>query len=117
MRGSSKTATLIFGGLTVLMMVVIVGAFIGAVSWVNKPFAGFMLYDFPQVGTYSLKDWPGRQAGIKSFDHILLADGQPVKEGRELVERIENKAPGSTITYTLSAKGGAAGLFAAGDYV
>jgi serine phosphatase RsbU (regulator of sigma subunit) len=105
MRGSSKTATLIFGGLTALMAVVIIGSFIGAVSWVNKPFAGLLLYDFPQVGTYSLKDWPGRQAGIKSLERIVYVDGKPIKEGRNLVKQIEKKSLGALVSYTISSKG------------
>jgi hypothetical protein len=88
MRGSSKTATLIFCGLTALFAVVIIGSFIGAVSWVNKPFAGFLLYDFPQVGSMNLNDWPGRKAGIKFLERIVFADGKPVKEGSDQVKSI-----------------------------
>jgi len=105
MRGSSKIATTIFCGLAALSAVVIIGSFIGAVSWVNKPFAGLLLYDFPRVGSMSLNDWPGRKAGIKTIERIVFVDGKPVKDGRDLVKASENKAPGAIVTYTVSSKG------------
>jgi hypothetical protein len=101
-KGSSKIATLVFCGLVTIAAVVIIGSFVGAVSWVNKPFAGFLLYDFPQVGSMSLNDWPGRQAGLKTFERVLFVDGQPIQDGRELVSTIKEKVPGSVVTYTVS---------------
>jgi len=105
MKGSSKIATLIFCGLSALLAVVMIGSFIGAVSWVNKPFAGLLLYDFPQVGSMSLNDWPGRKAGIKTFEHIVFVDGKPLKKGQDLVKAIKKKKLGALVTYTVSSKG------------
>ena len=104
-KGSSKIATLIFGSLTALLAVVIIGSFIGAVTWVNKPFAGLLLYDFPQVGSMSLNDWPGRKAGIKFLERIAFVDGKPIMEGRDLVKALEKKGPGALVTYTTVSKG------------
>jgi len=101
-KGSSRIATLIFCGLVTIAAVVIIGSFVAAVSWINKPFAGFLLYDFPQVGSMSLSEWPGRQAGMKTFERVLFAAGQPIQDGRELVGTIKKKVPGSMVTYTVS---------------
>ena len=101
-KGSSKTATLIFCCLAAVAAVVIIGSFIGALTWINKPFAGFLLYDFPQVGSMSLSDWPGRKAGIKTFERLRTADGQPIRNGQDLVEAIDIMVPGTVVTYTVS---------------
>ena len=69
-KGSPKIATLVFGVLATLATVVIIGSFIGAVSWINKPFAGFLLYYFPQDGSMSLNDWQAPKAGIKLLERI-----------------------------------------------
>jgi len=105
MKGSSKIPTVIFCGLATLSAVVIIGSFIAAVSWVNKPFSGLLLYDFPQVGSMSLKDWPGRQSGIKFLERIVSVDGTPIREGRDLVNMIGHRMPGSVITYTVESNG------------
>ncbi len=101
-KASPKIATLIFGVLATLASVVIIGSFIGAVSWINKPFAGFLLYDFPQVGSMSLNDWPGQKAGIKFLERIEFVNSRPIKNGRDLVKAIEIMVPGTMVTYTVS---------------
>ena len=104
MKGSSRIGIFIFCSLTLISIVVLIVSFIGAVSWVNKPFAGLLVYDFPLVGSMSLSDWPGRQAGIKLLERIVSVDGNPVRKGLELVKAARNKAPGSTVALTVESR-------------
>jgi len=101
-----RPATILFLGLTILMAVVIIGSFFAAVKWVNRPFAGFLLYDFPLTGSMSQSDWPGRQAGLEFLDKVVSYDNQEIKAGRDLVEGIGKKMPGTMVQYTIESKDG-----------
>ena len=105
MKGTDRFATVVFLGLSALSIVVLVVSFIGAVSWVNKPFAGLLIYDFPQAGSMSLSDWAGRKSGIKLLDRIVSVDGVPVQKGQDLVKTVRNKTPGSTVSLEVISKG------------
>jgi len=105
MRGNSRIAIFIFCSLTIVSIVVLVVSFIGAVSWVNKPFPELLVYDFPQAGSMSLSDWAGRQAGIKLLERIAAVDGNPIRKGRDLVKAVRSKTPGSTVTITVESEG------------
>jgi serine phosphatase RsbU (regulator of sigma subunit) len=97
--------TLIFYGLNGLMAVICILSFITPVSWLNNPFAGFLVYEPPYVGSYSLQDWPGRQAGLKFMDRITSVEGTPIWSGHELTEIIQEKKPGTPVNYTVASKG------------
>jgi sigma-B regulation protein RsbU (phosphoserine phosphatase) len=53
----------------------------------------------------SLREWPGRQAGLKFLERVLTADGQPVKEGKDVVELARKKKVGTPVQYVLESKG------------
>ena len=91
MKFSLKPANILFLGLTILMAVIIIGSFIAAVKWVNRPFAGFLLYDFPLAGSMSLKEWPGRQTGLKILDRVVSFDNQQIQKSSDFVEAIREK--------------------------
>ncbi len=80
-------------------------SFVAALSWLNKPFPGFLVYPWPYVGSYSLKEWPGRQAGIKFMDRIVAVDGQPVFGGKDVFQIIRQKQPGTPVRYLVESKG------------
>ena len=87
------------------MLVICILCFVRALSWVNKPFPGFMTYHPPYVGSYSSKDWPGRQAGLKYMDRIITADDQPVMRGQDVVDTARSKGAGSVIDYVVQSEG------------
>ena len=65
MKGLPRTQIVVLIALGILTVVVCIVSFATPLSWLNKPFAGFLVYDPPYVGSYSTEDWPGRQAGLK----------------------------------------------------
>jgi sigma-B regulation protein RsbU (phosphoserine phosphatase) len=94
---TTKIILIALSALFVTAMVVI--SLISALSILNKPFPGFLIYPNPYIGSYSLKDWPGRQAGLKFADRIVAVNGQPVFHGRDVLDVVEKKQPGTPIRY------------------
>ena len=95
----------LFYGLAILMIVLTLGSFISAVQWINKPFAGFLIYDFPHVGSMGDRQWPGIKAGLRLMDRIISIDGEPVLKGRNVVKMIGQKKPGTLIHLEVESKG------------
>lgn len=100
-----RTSSILFYGITSLMVAVCLISFIHAISWINKPFPGFLIYQFPRVGSMSRGDWPGVKAGLKVLDKITAVNEQPVREGKNLVDIAKEKAPGTLIHYTVESEG------------
>ena len=102
MKKPSRIILFLLIGLTVAISAT---SFIAALSWLNKPFPGFMVYAFPYVGSYSLKEWSGRQAGIKFMDRIVAVDGRPVFSGKDIYRHLEGRQPGDSVRYKVESKG------------
>ncbi len=82
MRQYLRVSSILFYGITSLMVAVCLVSFINALSWINKPFPGFLIYKFPRVGSMSRGDWPGVKAGLKVQDKIAAVDERPIREGK-----------------------------------
>ncbi len=78
--------------------------FINGLSWLNKPFAGFLVYHPPFVNSLGIRDWPGKMAGLKYLDHILSIDEQPVLQGEDVVRAVRQKQPGTPVRYRVESK-------------
>ncbi|HUU81667.1 MAG TPA: hypothetical protein VMW90_09480, partial [Acidobacteriota bacterium] len=96
-----RLPSIVFYGLSVLMLVTCLVSFINAFSLINKPFAGFFIYKFPRVGSMSSVDWPGVRAGLKTMERIVSADAQPVRIGRDVLEISRGRPLGTPIHYTV----------------
>jgi serine phosphatase RsbU (regulator of sigma subunit) len=94
-----KLPTFIFIALTILMAVISIISFVGALSWLNKPFPGFVVYEPPLVGSMSVRDWPGKSAGLKMMDRIVSVDGRAVQRGRDVINAVHDKQPGTLVHY------------------
>jgi len=79
---------------------------IKAVQWVNRPFAGFMVYHPAYVGSYSYRDWPGKEAGLKYLERIHAVDDRPVQFGEDILAIVDRHAPGETLSYTIESAAG-----------
>lgn len=77
------------------MGVVCIVCFINALSWVNKPFPGFLMYKLPRVASMNISEWPGVKAGLKLMDKVIKADGRPVSGGQDVVIIAREKSPGT----------------------
>ena len=105
MNGLPRSQLVVLIVLGIITAVVCIVSFTTPLAWLNKPFAGFLVYDPPYVGSYSTEDWPGRKAGLKFLDRIVSVDGQPVSKGRDIVDAVSRKKPGTPVNYVVESGG------------
>jgi sigma-B regulation protein RsbU (phosphoserine phosphatase) len=98
-------STLLFYGLIAVMALVTIVTFVSALSWLNKPFAGFLTYQDAFVSVSGTRDWSGPKAGIKFGERIIAVDGQPVHGGRDLVAMVKKKQVGAPVRYLVESGG------------
>lgn len=53
----------------------------------------------------AMKDSPAAKAGVRTGDTIIAADGQPIKEAKDLSRKVANVAPGKSMSLTLWREG------------
>jgi len=105
MKKRFNTSSLIFYTLLTFFLIMSAVSFGGALSWLDKSFPGFVVYDPPLVGSMSVRDWPGKLADLKMMDRIVTVDGRPVSKGRDVLDAVNDKAPGTPVQYVVQAKG------------
>lgn len=98
-------STLLFYGLIALMALVSIVSFVSAWSRLNRPFAGFLVYYPPYVGSLGVKEWPGTEAGLKYLDRIVSVDGRPAQTGKDIADAVRQKKPGTLVPYTVESGG------------
>lgn len=89
----------------ILMAVIILAALILSFSWINRPFAGFLIYDYPYVGSLGVQSWPGLQTGLRYLDRIVQVNDRPLRRGKEVVQLTEKLPPGTMLTYLTDSRG------------
>jgi len=104
MKSRFRTSLYLFYVISALMALISVISFINALSWLNKPFAGFLVYHPPYVNSLGIRDWPGKIAGLKYLDHILSIDGKPVLQGQDVVRTVREKQPETPVRYRVESK-------------
>ena len=92
-------SSILFYGITGIVVLVAIVSFINALSWINKPFPGFLVYKDPVLGSF------GPKAGLKYLDRIVTVDGQPIRDGDEIVQAARAKRPGTPVKYLVETKG------------
>lgn len=70
-------------------------------SWINRPFAGFLLMKNNIVPILWLSEWEGFKQGIKFGDLVVAVNDQPVSSSDEINEFVLDKKPGTRLTYTV----------------
>jgi hypothetical protein len=88
------------------MALILTVSFINALSWLNKPFAGFLVYHPPFVDSLGIQDWPGKRAGLIYLDRILSVDEKPVLQGQDVVQAVREKQPRTPVRYRVESKTG-----------
>jgi hypothetical protein len=83
------------------MVLICTISLVGVISWINKPFAGFLTYQEPLVGTMSVGGWPGTKAGLRFLERIIAIDGQPVQSGQDLIDTARQKKSGTVVRYVV----------------
>jgi serine phosphatase RsbU (regulator of sigma subunit) len=105
MKEHFQFSTLLFYALAGIMVTISVLSFVAALSWVNKPFPGYLLYKDPLLGSFSSREWPGSKAGLKFLDRIVTVDGRTVRDGDEIVQAARVKKAGTPVNYLVERKG------------
>jgi sigma-B regulation protein RsbU (phosphoserine phosphatase) len=105
MKIISRLSWITFYGLSAIVGIVSIFCVIKVFQWVNQPFAGFLAYAPPYVGSFSSRDWNGKQAGIQYLDRIVRVDWQEVRSGQEIVDIVRQKHPGTVVHYQVESKG------------
>jgi hypothetical protein len=104
-RFGLHSSTLLFYALIAVMASVTIVAFVSAWSRLNRPFAGFLVYYPPYVGSLGVKEWSGTEAGLKYLDRIVSVDGRPVQTGQDVADAVSGKKPGTPIRYAVESGG------------
>lgn len=102
MKKFIKIPWLIVFGLTATVLLVSAVSVFNAVSWINRPFPGFLVYEDPLRGSFGVNDWPGVQAGVPFLSRILAVEGQSVSKGQDVVNIARERAPGTDLQYLIS---------------
>jgi signal transduction histidine kinase len=105
MKASPSKKPLIFYGVAAFMAVLTLVSFLSALAWINKPFAGFLVYTYPHVGSMGAKDWTGYRAGLKKDDLIIEMQGRAIHNGREVVLQAAKLTPDSPVNYLVKSEG------------
>jgi sigma-B regulation protein RsbU (phosphoserine phosphatase) len=106
MKKRSQITSLLLYALVGIMAAISVTSFVAALSWLNKPFPGFLLYKEASVGSFKSSEWPGIKAGLKFYERIVVVDGKPVLEGQDVVDTVRQKAPGTLVRYLVKSTEG-----------
>jgi membrane-associated protease RseP (regulator of RpoE activity) len=101
MKTRFRTPSLIFYGISGLVLLISIISFTKAISWIDKPFPGFLLYKFPRVGSMGSTDWPGIKAGLRLMDKIVAVNEKPIREGQDVVDIAREKSLGTLVHYTV----------------
>jgi phosphoserine phosphatase RsbU/P len=99
-----RASSWLFYGLSGFMTLVIIASFIAALSWINRPYPGYLVYDFPLVGSMSMEDWPGRRAGLVFLERVVSVNGHPIWKGRDVYRIVREESPGILYRYELGSK-------------
>ena len=101
------------GWLTVtalVALIVVMGASISSLQWVNQPFPGFFIYGNLNVAPYFLSHWSGNQSGLKFLDKIISIGDRPVPDADQLYDLVRAAPSGAEFRYEVEREGKAARL-------
>ena len=76
-----------------------------AISWIDRPFPGFLFMENAVVSPMGQFGWPGIQAGLAIDDKIISVEGQTILTAHDVYEIIRIHEPGDLIEYELERRG------------
>src|SRR5688572_8862631 len=91
--------------LVAFMLIVATICLVYSVRLIGDPFAGFLFYAFPAVGSFGDFQWPGFQAGVRYQDIIEEVAGQKVSTSRDVQQIVASTPVGTSIAYVLRRHG------------
>ena len=96
---------LLFTALLTYMLVISTLCLVHGLRWIDKPFAGFLFFEFPAVGSLGNPEWPGIRAGMHYRDVILEANGQRVYTGKDIWRIVDQTPVGQKVRYLVARSG------------
>jgi class 3 adenylate cyclase len=94
-----------FGALLLCMFVISASSIWHAVQWIDRPFPGFLLFEYGVVGSFASYDWAASQAGVRSRDVILEVNSEKALTGQDVDRLISHAKPGEIVRYTINRQG------------
>jgi serine phosphatase RsbU (regulator of sigma subunit) len=76
-----------------------------ALTWIDKPFAGFLINQRMVVGNIAQQHWTGIEAGLKFPDKILSANDRILYSVKDLEELIKRTNTGDPLRYVIDRDG------------
>jgi len=89
----------------VLAFAVVVVNVISSYRWINRPFAGFFLYENRIVAPHFLPEWSGKKAGLRFVDRIVAVEGRELTQRREIYDLAGSLPVGAPIRYEVERGG------------
>lgn len=91
----------VFSLITIFAVISMFSIF-GALTWLNKPFPGFLTYNNSLVCEVSLLHWTGKRShSIKSYDKVLGIDNKTLT-AEDIYSTVSSKSVDSHVNYTIS---------------
>jgi class 3 adenylate cyclase len=95
----------VLGAIMAAVVLISAIAIVQALTWVNEPFAGFLVNERLVLGNIGQYHWTGSTAGLRWPDKVVRANGYPVSSMRDL-EAVAHRVPiGTPIAYTVEREG------------
>ena len=92
----------VFALIVAFMLCIALVCLVYSIRLIGSPFAGFLFYAFPGVGSFGDFEWPGFQAGVRYQDIIQEVDGRKVSTSEEVQRIVARTAVGTSIRYVLN---------------
>lgn len=83
------------------ILVLAMVTFMLALTWINRPFPGFVMLRNGSVDSIASARWSGFQHGIKQIDHITSVEGELVENGSDVYRKVATYPVGTPLHYTL----------------
>lgn len=96
-----RLTKLIFWATMSALILLSVATLLLSLTWMNRPFPGFVVLRNNTVDSLASARWTGIQRGIKQKDRVLAVEGTPVADGQALYRIVAAHPPGTTLRYTV----------------
>lgn len=88
-----------------LVLAIGISSLFGALSWVNKPFAGFLLLGNGVVASAGLSSWPAVREGEIYQARLVSKDSKEIRSPIDLHRHVSTVPPGTPVEYKFSKRG------------
>ncbi len=83
-------------------VVVALWVLVSSLSWLGRPFPGFLVLDNGIVASAGLTRWPATAGGTIYQQHVVAVDGVPVADGAAVRVHVARAPAGTAFRYTLA---------------